>query len=97
MYGQLHTNLVLYKVDHKHGGALPSYLQIAVVELDQFQVRIFRGEVVQKDPKVIASSTDAEVYFHSTLESAMDDAKSEFKQNVDGGEWLPYDPVTHTP
>lgn len=97
MYGQVHINLVLYKVDRKRGGALPTYRQIAVVEMEQFQVRIFSGDVVQKDPKFIANSANAEVYFHPTLKAAVSDAESEFKQSVDSGEWLPYNPVTHTP
>jgi hypothetical protein len=97
MYGQVHANLVLYKVDRARGGALPTYRQIAIVEMEQFQVRIFGGDVVQKDPKFIAETADAEVYFHSTLQAATDDAQKEFKQSVDSGEWLPYDPVAHTP
>jgi hypothetical protein len=36
------------------------------------------GEVVRTDPKFIAECSDAEVYFHSTLEKAIEDAESEF-------------------
>jgi hypothetical protein len=97
MYLQVHANFVLYKVDPEGGGALPTYRQITVVELEQFQVRILGGEVVQKDPNFIANSPDAEIRMHSTLKSALEDAEKEFKVIVDTGEWLPYDPITHAP
>jgi hypothetical protein len=97
MYGQVHANMVLYKVDPQGGDALPVYRQIAVVELKQFQVHIFGGEVVQRDPNFIANCPAAELYLHPTLKSALDDAEKEFKASIDTGEWLPYDPITHTP
>ena len=54
MYGELHLNLVAYK--KQPSGSRPVYCQIAVVELEQFLVKIFMGEVVQQDPKFITES-----------------------------------------
>jgi hypothetical protein len=87
MYGQVHANLVLYKRNPKPGHR---YRQIIVVELEQFQVRVLGGDVVQADPQFSAESQDAEVYFHSSLQSAVDDAEKEFKGSVEAG-WIPYD------
>lgn len=91
MLGQVHSNRVLYK--KRPPGAKPSFRQIAVVELDQFHVRIFEGDVVQTNPKFIAESSDAEVYLHPTLKNALDDAETEFEQSVASGEWEPYNPA----
>ena len=91
MFGELHLNLVAYK--KQPSGSKPVYRQIAVVELEQFLVKIFVGEVVRQDPKFIAESSDAEVYFHQTLQEAINDAESEFQQSVSSGEWQPYDPT----
>jgi hypothetical protein len=65
-----------------------------VVELEQFQVRILGGDVIQADPQFSADSQDAEVYFHFSLQSAVDDAEKEFQASVKAG-WTPYDP--HNP
>ncbi len=86
MYGQIHANRVLYKKRPTPGN---TYRQIVVVELEQFQVRILGGEVIQPDPHFDATSEDAEVWFFSDLESALDDADKEFKASVESG-WIPY-------
>ena len=91
MYSQVHLNLVAYK--NQPPGSKPVYRQIAVVEPEQFEVRIFEGEVVQKDPKFLAENSDAEVYFHQKLQDAVNDANSEFQQSVSTGEWQPYNPA----
>lgn len=91
MWGEVHLNQVLYK--RQPTGAKPVYRQIAVVEQDQFQVRIFEGEVVQTNPKFIAESSDAEVFMHATLKEAIDDAESEFKASAASGVWEPYNPA----
>jgi hypothetical protein len=53
-------------------------------------VKIFIGEVVRTDPKFIAETSGAEVYFHSTLKEAVADADSEFRQNLSSGDWEQY-------
>jgi hypothetical protein len=75
--------------DESHSGH--RYRQIVVVELEQFQVRVFGGDVIQSDPNFSADSQDAEVYFHPSLKSAVDDAEKEFLASVKAG-WVPYDP-----
>jgi len=47
MYGQVHANRVLYKDNPQPGH---EYRQIVVVELEQFQVRVFEGSVIQTGP-----------------------------------------------
>jgi hypothetical protein len=90
MDSEVHANHVLYR---KHG-TLTEYRQIAVVETSQqFQVRIFGGTVVQLDPKFIAESHDAEMYSHTTLKSALEDAEKEAQQSVDTDGWRPYHPA----
>ena len=91
MYGELHLNLVAYK--KQPSSSKPVYRQIAVVEAEQFEVRIFSGDVVQQDPKFIAESSDAEVYFHRTLQAAIKDAEAEFQQSISSGEWQAYNPI----
>jgi hypothetical protein len=56
MYGQVHENLELYS-----GRPIPGarFRQIVVVELEQFQVRILEGEVLQLDPHFSANNPDA--------------------------------------
>jgi len=89
MDGQVHLNLVAYK-KNQSVGSKAVYRQIAVLELDQFLVKIFLGEVVRTDPKFIAECSDAEVYFHSTLKKAIEDAESEFRQSISSGDWEQY-------
>lgn len=90
MHGQVHSMIVFYKI----GAPVPQYRQIAVLEwFNQFQVRIFGGAVVQLDPKFVAETADAEIYFHTTLKSALDDLQNESQQITASGEWRPYDPT----
>ena len=51
MLGEVHLNRALYKMKPFASKAL--YRQIAVVEQDQFQVRIFEGRVVQTIPGLL--------------------------------------------
>jgi len=51
MLGEMHLNRVLYKMQPFAMKAI--YRQIAVVEQEQFQVRIFQARVVQTNPKLI--------------------------------------------
>jgi hypothetical protein len=67
MYSEVHLNRVLYNARPEPGHR---YRQIVVVEKEQFEVRIFEGDVVQRDPKFMANNSDAEMYFHPTLKSA---------------------------
>ena len=89
MYAEVHFNRVLYK--RQPPGSKPVYRQIAVVELNQFLLKIFVGEVVQTDPKFIAECSGAEVYFHPTLQEAIQDAEAEVQESIGSGEWRPYD------
>ena len=91
MLGEVHLNRVLYKIPPFAMKA--RYRQIAVVEQEQFQVRIFEGRLVQTNPKFIAKRSNAEVHIHPTLKKALDDAKSEFKQSIASEEWEPYNPA----
>jgi hypothetical protein len=93
MNGEIHVNRVLYKTGPKPGDR---YRQIVVVELEQFQVRILEGEVIQPDPQFTAGSDDAEVSFHADLKSALAEADQEFRASVASG-WLPYSRVTSPP
>jgi hypothetical protein len=86
MYGQVYGNRVLYKMNPEPGHR---YRQIVVVELEQFQVRVLGGNVIQPDPHFLADSQDAEVTFHSSLQAAVDDAEKEYKASVESG-WIPY-------
>ena len=86
MYGQVHANRVLYREGPQPGN---EFRQIVVVELEQFQVRIFEGAVVQLDPQFLVNNPDAEYYLHNTLQEALADVESEFEQSVENG-WLPY-------
>jgi hypothetical protein len=88
MYNEIHSNAVLYRPQVQVGGR---YRQIVVVEKEQFQIRIFEGDVEQLDPKFLADSTDAEIYFHPTLNAAVKDAEKEFQASVTEG-WEPYNP-----
>ena len=75
MLGEVHLNRVLWKMPPFAMKAL--YRQIAVVEQEQFQVRIFEGRVVRTNPKLIAEKSNTEVRIHPTLKEALDDAESE--------------------
>ncbi len=88
MFSEVHANRVLYDKKPKAGA---KYRQIAVVEKDQFEVRVFEGEVVQTDPKFIAESEIAEITFHPTLKSAVEEAAKEFQDSTAVG-WVPYSP-----
>ena len=68
------------------------YRQIAVVELEQFEVHIFEGRVVQTNPKSIAERSNAEVHLHPTLKEALDDAESQFRQSIANEKWEAYNP-----
>jgi len=97
MRGEVHLNRVLYK---KQPFALKAlYRQIAVVEQEQFEVRIFETRVVQTNPTLIAERSDAEVRIHPTFKDALNDAESEFKQSIASEKWEPFDadlPRKHT-
>jgi hypothetical protein len=86
MYSEIHMHRVLYKSGPNPGNR---YLNIVIVEKEQFEVRVFEGEVEQLDPKFVANSSDAAMTFHHTLQSANEDANKEFAESVTAG-WLPY-------
>jgi len=88
MLGEVHLNRVLYTIPPF--AMKVRYRQIAVVEQEQFQVRIFEGRVVQTNPKFIAERSNAEVHIHPTLKEALDDAESEFEQSIVSERWEPY-------
>jgi hypothetical protein len=88
MYGEVHANRVFYKPRPSAGSR---YKNIAIIEKGQFEVRIFEGDVLQTDPQFIANSSDAEIYFHPNLQSAIADADKESQAcKADG--WVPYTP-----
>ena len=91
MRGEVHLNRVLYKIPPFAMKAL--YRQIAVVEQEQFQVRIFEGRVVQTSPQAIAERPNAEVHLHPTLKEAIEDAESAFKECIANEKWEPYNPA----
>jgi hypothetical protein len=91
MLGEVHLNLVLWKTPPCAMKAL--YRQIAVVEQEQFQVRIFEGRVAQTNPKFIAERANAEVHTHPTLNDALEDANSHFKRSIANEQWEPYGPA----
>jgi hypothetical protein len=98
MRGEVHLNRVLCKRQPFAVKAL--YRQIAVVEQEQFQVRIFEARVVLTNPELIAERSNVEMHIHPTLKEALDDAESEFKQSIASEKWEPFDadfPRKHTP
>lgn len=86
MHSEVHKNRVLYKEDPQPGHR---YRQIAVVEKQQFEVRIFEGDVVQTDPQFIAQCPVPEISSHPSLQAALADADNEFRRSVQAG-WVPY-------
>lgn len=86
MYSEVHMNRALYKLGPKPGNR---FLNIVIVEKEQFEVCIFEGDVAQVDPQFIAKSSDAAVTFHLTLQSAREDPNKEFDESVAAG-WQPY-------
>ena len=90
MYGQVHANRVLYKDNPQPGH---EYRQIVVVELEQFQVRVFEGSVIQTGPQFAVDNPDAEYYFHNILAEALADVEREVAESVGNG-WTPHNPAT---
>jgi hypothetical protein len=89
MYNQVHSNAVLYRPQVQVGSR---YRQIVIVEKENFEVRVFDGDVVQLEPQFLADSTDAVITFHPTLNEAIQDAEKEFRDSASEG-WEPYDPL----
>ncbi len=85
MFGEIHRNYVLYRNSPLPGH---TYRQIAVIEGEQFEMRIWEGDVIQEAP-FQADNPDAECYFHPTLPSALTDAQSEIDQSKAAG-WIPH-------
>lgn len=86
MYGQVHYNRVLYSGRPRQGA---QFRNIVVVELERFEVRIFDGEVIQTEPQLTVSNSDAIYQTHPDLQSACDDAQKEFDASIKSG-WTPY-------
>jgi hypothetical protein len=86
MYSEVHLHRVFYK---NRPSAGHRFRNVAVVEKEQFEVRIFEGDVVQTDPKFIANTSAEKVYFYPTLKSALDDAEQRSKESVSTG-WFPH-------
>lgn len=87
MYGQVHVYHVLYE---RGGKSVTRYRQIAVVEKEQYEVRIFEGDLVQTNPEFIADCSDAEVRLHPTLDSAKAEADNEVRESV-SDRWARYE------
>lgn len=87
MYGEVHYNRVLYSGRQPRQGA--RFRQIVVVELEQYQVRVLDGEVIQMEPQFTANNPDALYQLHPDLQSALDDAQRELDSSVRAG-WTPY-------
>jgi len=92
MYHEVHANRVLYKPGTAHAGH--RYRQIAVVEKEQFEVRIFEGDIVHTAPELIAQISDAQVRFHGSLKEALASAEKEFQSSVAEG-WAPISATTY--
>jgi hypothetical protein len=86
MYSEVQANRVLY---WNTPGPSHQFRQIAVVENEQFEVRIFTGSVVETDPKFIAISSGVEVYFHPNLQAALADVENKFQESIAAG-WIPF-------
>jgi hypothetical protein len=86
MYGQVHYNRVLYWGRPRQGA---QFRQIVVVELEQFQVRVLDGEVIQTEPQFTANNPDAAYELHPGLQSALADADKEYSASLQAG-WTPY-------
>jgi hypothetical protein len=63
--------------------------KIVVVELEQFQVRVLEGEVIQTEPQFTANNLGATGELHPGLQSALADADKEYTANVQAG-WTLY-------
>jgi hypothetical protein len=90
MYGQVHYNRALYKRNPEPGHR---YKQIAVIELAQFALFIYEGDVIQSIEAFASESTDALVMFHPNQHEAVTDAEEEFQQSLQDG-WVLYDAIT---
>jgi|GEM_PF-5367696 len=88
MKGQPHRNIVLYKTEAMPGH---KYRQIVVIENEQYEVRIFEGDVISTEPEFLAHGSDAEIYFHTELSTALNDAQEENNRSLANG-WIPYSP-----
>ena len=86
MYSQVHGNRVFYKTEPKPGNR---YKQIVVVEKEKYELRIFEGEVLQKEPVFDVNNPDAEVYLHDELRTALADARKKSEQSIAEG-WIPH-------
>lgn len=92
MYGQVHANIVFYRNAPGVGNDVQAgnqFKQIAVVEREQYEVRIFEGEVRQPEPNFSVDNPDAMVALHDTLAAALRDAEAERAQSIQDG-WEPY-------
>jgi len=87
MYGQVHYSRALYKRNPEPGHR---YKQIAVIELAQFTLFLYEGDVLQSTEAFVSESTDALVQFHETQQEALTDAEGELRQSLQDG-WVLYE------
>jgi hypothetical protein len=85
MFGHNHVNRVLYRTQPQQGHR---YRQLMVWEKEQFEVHMFEGDVIRNDSAFVGQSYDAQIYFHTTLEDALDDVEQEYEKSVSCG-WVP--------
>ena len=84
MRGDIHENYVLYRTDAQPGHR---YRQIVVVDMGQFVVFAFEGDVIRPDPTFEATSDLSGAHFHPTLQDALEDAGAELRESVNAG-WI---------
>jgi hypothetical protein len=79
-------NIVLYMETES---STRRYKQIGVLEGQNYEVRVFEGEVLQEDPQFLAGCSDAEVSFLPSLRAALQEAESLRDQMMKEG-WTLY-------
>ena len=86
MYNEIHANHVLHKKLPDFGDR---YRQIIVIELTQFQVRIFEGDVILLSSQIVTGVHGSELQFHVDLGSALRQANYELEASLASG-WTLY-------
>jgi len=86
MRSEVHRHYVLYNGVPRVG---TRYKDIAVVEQDQFEVRIFEGDVLQIQPEFTVKVSRSETHSHATLSLAIADAQKEC-ETLEAAGWVQY-------
>ncbi len=87
MYTQVHCTRALYK---NAPGLGSRFLQIAIVELDGFHLKVFEGDVLASQAELFEAKTEtAEISMAPNFDPAIIEAKRIFEEAVGDG-WVPY-------